>query len=64
MQKKDVANITRLSISSTFISNNKLHGLINNVDTNTRKSIIEQTSGEHDNMMKTNVDSDQVQCVV
>ena len=46
------------------MSNNELHGLINNVDTNTRKSMIEQTSGEQDNMMKTNIDSDQVQCVV
>ena len=45
------------------MSNNKLHRLINNVDTNTRKSTIEQTSGEHDNTMKTNVDSDQVQCM-
>ena len=43
------------SISSIF--NNKLHGLINNVGTNIRKSIMEQTSEEYHLMMKTNIDS-------
>jgi Tropinone reductase 1 len=35
----------------------KIHGLVNNVGTNIRKTILEQTEEEFHTMMKTNVDS-------
>jgi Tropinone reductase 1 len=40
----------------------KIQGLVNNVGTNTRKSILEQTEEEYHTMMKTNVDSSYFLC--
>ena len=65
LSTKEGCNKLKKSISSKFMPNNKSHGFINNIGTNTCKSKKEQHSDEHNGMMKTNIDSDQanVQCV-
>jgi Tropinone reductase 1 len=48
--RKKLVETTKNTVSS-------LHGLVNNVGINTRKSVLEQTPEEYHNMMKTNIDS-------
>lgn len=55
LSSKEGRDILRKAIQSIF--ENTLHGLINNVGTNIRKSILEQTEEEYHILMKTNVDS-------
>jgi len=52
---KEGYDLLKKSIETNL--NNKLHGLINNVGTNIRKSILEQTEEEYNLLMRTNVDS-------
>lgn len=62
--KCDVSNVDGRQKLLNVISKdvNEIHGLINNVGTNVRKTIEEQTDDEYNTIMRTNIDSTYYLC--